>query len=98
MHDAHRVEQLFARRAFEKIALRAGPDRAENPLVGVERREGNGAHRLAQAAQPLQRLHAVHLRHLQVQQHDVGIERHHLIDNLDPRPCLADYEKVSLSG
>ena len=41
--DANRLEQFFARRALEQIALRARLHRAENPLVGVERREDDHA-------------------------------------------------------
>jgi hypothetical protein len=71
---AHGAEQLVARRALEQVALRAGLDGVEDPLVGVVGREHDdtrvGLHLANLADGP----RAVHIRHVQVHQRHVRVQ------------------------
>ena len=69
--DANRLEEFFARRTFEQIALRPGLHCAENALVAVESREDDHADGDALRAHGLERSHTIHFRHFEVKQQDI---------------------------
>ena len=65
---AHGVDDLAGRRVLEQEAAGAGAQRLDDVLVEAE----GGEDEDALARQPPRRLDAVHARHADVHQHDVG--------------------------
>ena len=75
MHHAHRVEQFVTGGTLEQVALRTGLKRTQDALVCIKRREHDHPRLWGRFTQPVDRLHAVHLRHFQVEEDHVGVVR-----------------------
>ena len=70
---ADRIEQLLPRRVLEQVAARAGVERARDVGVGVVGGEDQDAGRHVLAAQALDGLDAVELRHAQIDERHVRL-------------------------
>ena len=80
----HRVEETIGGHILEQVAHRAGPDHVSDVLVGVERRQRQHPRR-RRRGDPPGCLDAVHHRHAQVHEHDVGLQVLSGGDRLLPR-------------
>ncbi len=88
--------KLLARRALKQIALRARLHRAEDTLVGVERREDDHPHVDALRVQRFERLDAIHFRHFQIEQQHVRGDLPELRDDFAPIRRRADDLEIGL--
>jgi hypothetical protein len=75
-------DQILRRGGLDQEPGRAGPQRAQHVLVGVEGGQHHHGRRVGQLADPLNCGDPVHPGHPQVHQHHVGPGAHH---RLDPR-------------
>jgi hypothetical protein len=76
----HQPDEVLRRRGLDQESRRAGPQRAEHVLVGVERGQHHHGRRIGQLADPIDRGEPVHARHAQVHEHDVGAGADHRLD------------------
>ena len=73
VHAADRVDQLAAADVLQHVAHRARFDQALHVLVVVVRGKREHGRAREVGGDPRGRLDAVHLRHLDVHQHDIGV-------------------------
>src|SRR6185436_14445398 len=74
VHAPYRLRQLVAGDALGHVAAGAGPDDRDHVLGGVGHRQRKEARRrLAQCRGAADHLHAAAVRHVHVEQHDVGV-------------------------
>ena len=95
-HGADGGEDLGARRAFQQVPLGAGLEGAEDPLVGIERRQHHHLHGRIGGAQAADGLDAVERGHLQIHQHDVRPQPGRLGHGLGAGAGLADHLEIRL--
>jgi hypothetical protein len=65
-------DEVLRRRGLDQESGRAGPQCAQHVLVGIEGGQHDHGRRIGQLADPLDSGEAVHARHAQVHEHDVG--------------------------
>jgi hypothetical protein len=97
---AHGLHEVVCGHVLEQEAGRPRAQRVDDVLVEVVRRQDQHAGRVAELVQPARRLDAVHARHPDVHEDDVGPQRPHLrqrdlavgglTDHLDVRLGLQD--------
>jgi hypothetical protein len=97
---AHGLDEVVGGHVLEQEAGRTSPQRVDDVLVEVVRRQDQHAGRVAELVEPARRLDAVHARHPDVHEDDVGPQRPHLrqrdlavgglTDHLDVRLGLQD--------
>jgi hypothetical protein len=100
MDHAHGLDEVVGGHVLEQEAGRTSPQRVDDVLVEVVRRQDQHAGRVAELVEPARRLDAVHARHPDVHEDDVGPQRPHLrqrdlavgglADHLDVRLGLQD--------
>ena len=97
VHAAHGVGQLLARDVLGHVAARAGADHGDHVLGGVGHRQREEARRArAERGRAPDHLDAAAVRHVHVEQHDVGRVR---LDRRDrPRSTEPASPAISSSG
>ena len=96
MDDADGVEDFLPGSAFEEVAFGAGPDGAEDAIVGVEDGEDDDAYVAVVVAKRFQDSQPVHFRHLEVEKEDVGGEGGDVVEGFVAVAGLADDFEVIL--
>ena len=96
-HDPDRVDQLLGWGVLEQEAAGTGPEGLEHVVVPLEGGEDDDpAPQGRLLADPSGGLQAVHLRHLDVHEHDIGLVLPGHDDGLLAVACLADDLQVVL--
>jgi hypothetical protein len=93
---AHGREQLLGGGALEQEAAGSCPDRLEHPGLVVEGGQDQHPRAATLRRQLPGGLHAVQVRHAQVHEDDVGLERPALLDSLPTAPRLGHHPEVGL--
>src|SRR5688500_13399510 len=98
MDDPDRLKKLLTGHTLKQVTLSAGLDRAQNTLIGIKGGEDNGPSFRVTLAKLGQGLHAIKLRHLQVQQNHIWIEGGSLLNDLGSGSGLTDHLKIRLGA